>query len=627
VTNSTPVTGWRANNFKQGGKIVFHRKSLLLLNVVVVVGLLLAACAPAVTPAAPAATQPPQVVEVTKVVEQQVVATPTAAPPPPADTTKRLRFSTGIPGDIPTIDPALAEAVVSIQIIEENTVGLTRQEAATGAINPGMATDWKVSDDGLTYTFNLRTDVPWVKWDGDQVVKIQTCPDADGKTQDRMVTAKDFEYGILRTLDPKTASGYAYVLGMAIDNADLYNSGEITDTAQVGVKAIDDKTLEIKFKEPAVYNANIAGMWVAHAQPGWLIDGDDCTEARGDRWTETGFNQGYGPFTVKEWIHDSFITMVKNPFWPGIPSVPQPTIDEINWVMLDTSPTFSEFEAGNLDSAGIPLSEMDRVKTDSAYKDLIENIATLGTEFYAFNTKVAPTDDVRVRQALSLAIDRQSLVDDVNKGSGEVAQWFCRPGATGCPTPDKFPDLGVKYDPVKAKELLDAYLKEKGLTADQLNITLMFNTSESHKTRAEAIQQMWKENLGINVGLANQEWKVYLQQRSAPDAKENIFRGSWVQDYPDANNFLKEVFSKGGAYAEVVKWQSDAYDQLVADAAKETDPAKRTQLYADADKMLVADEAVIAPLYWYASPSIYQKNIVHPPSITGYDYYEFWDKQ
>ena len=151
---------------------MFHRKSLLLLNLIVVLGLLLAACAPVATPAAP--TQPPEKVqvEVTKVVEQFVVATATPAPPPPADTTKRLRFSTGIPGDIPTIDPALAEAVVSIQIIEENTVGLTRQDAATGAINPGMATDWKVSDDGLTYTFNLRTDVPWVKWDGNQVAKV-----------------------------------------------------------------------------------------------------------------------------------------------------------------------------------------------------------------------------------------------------------------------------------------------------------------------------------------------------------------------------------------------------------------------------------------------------------------------
>lgn len=609
---------------------MFRRRSLLLLNVIVVLGLLLAACAPVVTPAAlPTQVIPPtQVVVQTKVAEQVIVATPTAAPPPLADNRKVLRLNMGL-GDIPTIDPATATDSPSIQIIEELTIGLTRQDATTAAVSPGMATDWKVSDDGLTYTFNLRTDVPWVKWDNakGEVVKVQTCPDANGKTADRMVTAKDFEYGILRTLAPATASDYAYVLAFAIDNADKYNTGEITDTAKVGVKAIDDKTLEIKFKEPAVFNTNIAGMWVAHAQPAWLIEGDDCTQAKGDRWTETGANQSYGPFALREWVHDSTISLVKNPFLPSIPSVPQPKIDEVTWNMLDTSPAFSGFEAGNLDSASVPLSEMDRVKADPAYKDLVENVATLGTEFYAFNTKVAPTDDVRVRQALSLAIDRQSLVNNVNKGSGEVAQWFCRPGATGCPTLDKFPDLGVKYDPAKAKELLDAYLKEKGLTADKLNLTLMFNTSESHKKRAEAIQQMWKDNLGLNVNLSSQETKVYYTTRSAPDAKENIYRMSWVQDYPDANNFLKEVFSKGGYDANVVKWQSDAYDKLVADAAKETDPAKRIQLYADADKMLVADQAVIAPLYWYASPSVTQKNIVHPKSITGYDYYEFWDIQ
>src|SRR5512136_1178686 len=225
--------------------------------------------------------------------------------------------------------------------------------------------------------------------------------------------------------------------------------------------------------------------------------------------------------------------------------------------MLDASPAFSEFEAGNLDSAGVPLSEMDRVKADPAYNGLIDKTPLLGTEFYAFNTKVAPTDDVRVRQALSMAIDRKSLVDNVNKGSGTPAQWFCRPGATACPTPDKFPDLGVKYDPAKAKELLDSYLKEKGLTADKLNVSLMFNTDESHKKRAEAIQQMWKDNLGLNVSLSSQERKVYYTTRSAPDAKENIFRMSWVQDYPDANNFMKEVFAKDGYDSNVVKWQSD----------------------------------------------------------------------
>jgi oligopeptide transport system substrate-binding protein len=599
---------------------MFHRKPLLLLNVIVIVGLLLAACAPAATTPTPEV----KVVEATKIVESVTVATPTAAPPPPADTTKRLRLNMG-PGDIPTLDPALATDSSSIQIIDETSVGLTRQNVTTAAIEPGLATDWKVSEDGLTYTFNLRTDVPWVKWDDakGEVVKVQDCSDP---AQDRMVTAKDVEYGILRTLAPETASEYAYVLAFAIAGGDVYNSGEITDTAQVGVKAIDDKTLEITFNEPAVYNANIAGMWVSHAQPSWLIDGDDCTEARGDRWTETGFRQSYGPFTMKEWVHDSSITLVKNPFWPAMENIPQPNTDEITWVMLDTGPAFAEYEAGNLDAVTVPLEEIERVKSDANYKDLAYDTVTLGTEFYSFNTQKAPTDDARVRKALSLAINREDLITNVNKGTGQPAQWFCRPGLTACPTMDSHPDLGVKYDPEQAKALLDEYLQEKGLTADQLQMTLMFNTSQSHQQRAEAVQQMWKDVLGIDVSLANQEWRVFLVQRN--EGNENIYRSSWIQDYPDANNFPREVFGEGGgAYSNVVDWQSDAFDEIVLAAATEADPVKRQQMYADAEKILVDEEAVITPLYWYTNLAIRQTSVVRVPSITGISHYEFWDVQ
>jgi oligopeptide transport system substrate-binding protein len=586
-----------------------------------------------------APTPPPQIIErtmvVTQVVEKQVkvvetkvvetivekpkvvevTPTPPLAPPGP----KVLRLSWG-PGDIPTIDPALAVDVISIQIIEETTVGLVRQNETTALLEPAMATTWDVSSDGLVYTFHLRDDVPWVRYDGRQVVKVQDC---DGK--DRLVTADDFAYGILRTLDPKTASDYAYVLNPVIVGAEDFNTSAITETAKVGVKAIDPKTLQITVKEPAVYNLNILGLWVAHAQPKWLIEGDDCTEARHDRWTEQGFFQGYGPFTLKEWIHDASLSLVKNPFWPGADSIPVAKLDEVRWTFMDAIPAFAEFEAGNLDVAGVPAGDMDRVKADPKYKDMLEYAYELGTEFYAFNTQLAPTDDVRVRQALSLAIDRQALVENVNKGSGQPAQWFSHPGAAGAPKSDKYPDLGVKYDPARAKELMDAYLKEKGTTADQLNIVLMFNTSGTHKRRAEAIQQMWKDALGVTVQLANQEWKVYLKQRK--EGKENIYRGSWVQDYPDANNFLRDVFGPGGGYADVVDWQSEKFNGLLTQAAKETDPDKRMALYAEAEKLLVVDEAVVAPLFWYRGPTLYLPQVKHLDSITGYDHYEKWDVQ
>jgi len=552
-----------------------HRKSLPLLSLLIVAAIVISGCA-----AAPA----PQMVEkiVTSVVEKQVqvvetqvveverevekIVEVTAEPPAAPAGPKTLRLNMG-PGDVPTIDQALATDTSSIQIIDETTVGLVRQNETDASIEPGMSPEWTVSEDGLTYTFKIRDDVPWVRYDTTtgQVVKVQDC---EGK--DRMVTANDFAYGILRTLNPATASDYAYVLSPVITGAAEYNDGTVTDTATVGVSAIDPTTLEIKVQSPAVYNLNILGLWVAHAQPSWLIDGDDCTDASGDRWTEQGFYQGYGPYTLKEWIHDANITIVKNPFWPGIESTPQAKIEEINWTMLDVTPALAEFEAGNLDSAGIPTGDMARILNDPVYKDMVIYEATLGTEFYAFNTKLEPTDDARVRKALSLAIDRQAIVDNVNNGSGMPAQWFANPGLTGAPKSEQYPDLGVKYDPEQAKAVLDEYLTEKGITADQISLTLMFNTSESHKKRAEAIQQMWKDALGIDVQLSNQEWAVYLKQRR--EGLENIYRGSWVQDYPDANNFTAEVFGSNGAYSDVVDWSNAAYDELAAKDATEADP-------------------------------------------------------
>ena len=346
------------------------RKLWLALGVLLVAGIVLTACpAPQVQTVEKVVTQVVEkqveviktvVVEkeVEKVVTQVVEVTPQAPAGP-----KVLRANMGV-GDVPTIDPALATDNRSIAIDIESFVGLTRQDEITSLVEPGMATRWDISPDGHVYTFTLRNDVPWVKFDGEKVVKVQSCPDADGKTADRMVTAHDFEYGILRTLKPETASDYAYVLAFAIQGADDFNAGAVTDTTTVGVKALDDTTLEIVFKEPAAYNAAIAGMWPAYAVPGWVIDGDDCTEARGERWTEPGFFQGYGPFTLKEWVHDSTISIIKNPFWPGAENIPAPKLDEVRWWMLDETAALAEYEAGNLDVTAPPMGDIDRIKSD-----------------------------------------------------------------------------------------------------------------------------------------------------------------------------------------------------------------------------------------------------------------------
>lgn len=595
-------------------------KLWVTISLLIVATMILTACAQQAAPT-------PEVVVKTVVVEgtpNVVVATseaPAATKPPAAPAQKVLRMSAGA-SDLPTIDPSMATDVNNIQVIEELSVGLVRQNVQTAELEPGMATEWKVSPDGMVYTFTIRDNVPWVRYDAlkNQVVNVLDC---EGKP--RMVKAQDFDYGIRRTLNPATASDYAYVLTPVIKGALDYNDGTAKDDSGVGVKAIDDKTLEITFVAPAAYNLNIAGLWVAHAQPKWIIDGDDCTEGRGEKWTETGFHQSYGPFAMKEWVHDSYISLVKNPLWPGTTNIPVAKLDELRWRFLDASATLAEFEAGNMETSGVPSGDYERIMTDPNLKSLITYTSTLGTEFYSFNTQLAPTDDARVRRALSMSIDRETLTAKVVK-SGKPALYFTNPGVAGAPKPDKYPDLGIKYDPTAAKALMDEYLKEKNTTADKLTVVLMFNTSESSKNNAEAIANMWKTTLGINTTIQNQERKVYLQTRKA--GKEQIYRSSWVQDYPDANNFLFDVFGPGGGYAEVVDWKGPAYDKFVETikkAAVEADPDKRMALYADAEKILVVDEAVIAPLYWYNTPVLVAKNVQYLQSITGYDRFEFWD--
>ena len=611
-------------------------KRYLAFSLITILVLIIAACAPQ----APA-TQPPSTTEEPSAPTEAATEEPEpteAATEPPAAEPKILRLAP-LASDFGTIDPALATQSAEIQIAETTSLGVVRQNETTAEIELAMATGYEVSDDGLTYTVDIMDNVPWVHYNAD-TGQVEIVKDCQGN--DRMVTAQDFVYGITRTIDPATASDYAYALLPYIAGAAEFSDGTNTDPASVGVKAVDENTIEYTFTAPAVYNLNLLGLWIAHATPQWLIEGDDCTEAAADRWTEQEFFQGYGPYTLKEWIHDSNLTLIKNPFWPGNETVPQAKIDEIEHRFLDASPSLAEFEAGNLDIAGIPTEEYDRIHTDPAYADMIRTQNTLGTEWYGFNNQLAPTDDQRVRLALSLAIDRDLLVQQVVKG-GIPAQFFTNPGAAGAPKAEQYPDGGVKYDPERAKELLDEYLTEKNLAPEDLKLTLMANSSETHQRNGEAIVGMWKEVLGIDVMFITQELAVYRDTRK--EGKENIYRNSWVQDYPDANNFLFDVFGLNAAFTNVVDWpinvglntadeytpgdnpNFDKFTELLEQAANEQDPQARMDLYAQAEQILLVDEAVLAPLYWYSTEFLIRPEIIDTESITGYDHYEKWDIQ
>lgn len=600
------------------------RKLSLLVGLLVAASMILAACTPAPT------AEPIYVTQIVEGTPQVVVITATPAPvePEPAEM-KVLRLNMG-PGDIPTLDPALGTDTSSIQIIWETHLGLARQDEVTNEVQPGIAESWDISEDGKVYTFHIRPDIYWVKYNGTEVVQVLDC-----EGNPRTVKAQDFYYGILRTLAPATASQYAYVLGFALAGAADYNNGVTDDPATVGVKVIDDLTLEMTFLDAAAYNAAIAGMWVAAAQPQWLIEGDDCTEARGDRWTETGFHQSYGPYAMKEWIHDSEITLIKNPFWVGIDSTPEPKIEEVTWVMLDAEPAFAEYEAGNLDAAAVPSTQLDRVKTDPTLSAELVVAPDLCSYYYGFNTQAPVVDDVRVRRALSMAVDRQSLIDNVLKGGQVPAQWFSRPGLAGAPTLESHPDLGVKFNKEEANKVLDEYLAEKGITRADLDLTLMFNTSSGHQKIAEAIQAMWKDNLGVDVKLVNQEWKVYLETVKSADTPQ-IWRMGWCPDYADANNFIREVFSLNGSSNPAdpadptkpiggINWLNEDFEAKVREAARELDPVKRVELYAEAEQMLVWEGAAIIPIYWYSRNTTTKPYVTRTFGSGGQESIDKWD--
>ncbi|HZW04449.1 MAG TPA: peptide ABC transporter substrate-binding protein [Anaerolineaceae bacterium] len=601
-------------------------KAWTALGLLIVVVMIVSACQPAPAPT-------PETIIQTIVVEgtPQVVITTQEPTEPPAEPAEPKRVTMYVSNDFAAIDTSTAWDVAGIQIVDTMTVGLTRQNEQTAEMELAMATDYTVSEDGLTYTFTIRDDVPWVRYNGSEVEQVLDC-----EGNPRMVNAHDFAYGILRTATPSTAADYGYVVGMILQGASDFVDGVTDDPATVGVAALDDQTLEIKFNNAAVYNLNVAGLWFMHAQPQWIIEGDDCTEGRGDRWVETGFSQSYGPYLLKEWIHDAELVLMKNPFWPADEVVPEPKIDELVWRIMPMSAALAEYEAGNLDIADVPAGDYDRIHADPVLSAELLPIPGDGVEFYSFNTQMPPFDDARVRKAFSMAVDREALVATIKNGI--PAQWFTLPSASGAPKPEDYPDLGIFSDAEGAKALWEEYLTETGQTVEDFdgNLVLLYNTSESRKLIAETVQQMWADVLGVTVQLTNQETGVFRASREL--GQEHIYRSSWVQDYPDANNYLMDVFGPGGSYQNIVDWPLDnsvgetydnpVYDEfvrLITEAALEQDPAARTELYAQAEQILVGDEAIVAPLYWYASEVLVKPHVEDTISIIGYDRFEKWD--
>ncbi|MEM7531749.1 MAG: peptide ABC transporter substrate-binding protein [Chloroflexota bacterium] len=520
----------------------------------------------------------------------------------------------------PSLDPSLATDTASVAIVNETMLGLTELDPDTQEAIPELATSWEVSEDGTVWTFSLRDDVPWVTFADGEVVEV-----TDDNGDAVMVNAHDVVYGVTRTCDARTASDYSYVLYVIAGCEEVNTAEEVTDELVdgVGVVALDDWTVEFTLNYGASYFGQIASMWVTRPMPQWLI------EAEGDLWTEAGVMQNNGPYVLAEWIHNDSLQLVKNPFWYGWEEMADAVgnIDVINMTTIEeVSTEFAMYENNEIDLAGVPLEQMDRVSDPNGeFAGEYVSTARNCTYYYGFITNRDAVSDARVRQALSMTVDRATLSEQVLKGGQIPANTFTNPLNYGSPAED--PDIapwalseaqgGTGY--AGAVEMAQGLMEEAGYPGGAgLELKLGHNVSESHAKIAQAIQAMWSEAFPeIGVVIETQEWGVYLDSLDADaptEGKPDVFRLGWCQDYPHANNWIHEVFNpEAGANRTMISADDEQVGAIVAEftettiAAQTASPEAQLELYKQAEKLFIEDIAGIIPIYYYT------RNVVSKP--------------
>jgi len=525
---------------------------------------------------------------------------------------KILRVAMGSAGTNVVFDPSLATDTTSHTFINMLYPGLAPRDETTGTPQHGMAEEWTISDDLMTYTFKIKEGVPWVVYDPAAGAVVEVTDEAGNV---RYVNAHDFVYSVKRTIAPETAADYAYVIANWVAGGNEYNAGT-GSVDDVGIRAIDDYTLEIVSPNPAGFLLQIYGEWLANAQPQWAI------EEYGDAWTLPGNYPAYGTFVLKTYEPGSSVEIVRNPFWQGTESHPVSALDEIHAVFLDASAALAAYEAGELDTIEeFPPLDFARLKVERP-DELYVGPGSC-TYYYGFNVEKAPADNVHMRRALSAAIDRQVITDAI-LGRGEVpAGFFERPNYAASATQEEFPELGAHSDPEVAREELALYFEETGYTLETMPpLTLMFNTSEAHALIAQAVQQMWVETLGIEAQVTNQEWQTYLEtlEHDAPP----VWRLGWCEDYQDPHNFLGDVMYSTSGNNDT-NWSSDEFDSLVDQAQVMTDFEARKELYARAEHILTWEDAAMAPIYFYVNSSMIGTHLKASPSVLGTERYDKWD--
>ena len=465
----------------------------------------------------------------------------------------------------PSLDWTLATDGTSFLLLEQLMRGLTRMGPDLRP-EPALATHWEVSHGGRVYTFHLRRGVRW----------------SDGVPLD----AAQFVYSWQRLLDPATAAEYAYFL-YPVKNARAFNAGEIDDAALLGVRALDAHTLRVELEDPLVYFPSLTTFMVTF--PGRR----DLVERFGARWTEPEHVATLGAFRLEEWRHEYKVVLGANPEYYG----PPPALRRVTGYMVDMDSTaLVLFEQGLLDIVRLPALEIRRFRGRPEYRTR----PLLRGYYYGFNTTRPPFDDVRVRRALAMAIDRSQFPVVLQGGEIPSGAWL-PPGM-----PHYNPAIGLPFDPARARALL----AEAGIDPAALApIRVVYNTDQSHKLVAETVQAQWRKNLGLRVELENREWKVFLKELVTDTPP--VYRLGWGADFPDPDNFMN-LFTSSSANNHT-GWSDARYDALIARAARESDSAVRQALYDDAQRILCEEQVPIIPFFVSAL------NLAVAPRVEGFE--------
>jgi len=498
----------------------------------------------------------------------------------------------GSAGDPETLDTHKTSTVVEAHILRDLLEGLVINDAKAG-IAPGVATDWAVSENGLEYVFTLREDARW----------------SDGSP----VTAGDFVYSLRRIMNPETGAKYANIL-FPIRNAEAINKGE-ADLDALGVEAIDDHTLKIALEAPTPYFLEL----LTHQTS--LPVHPPSVEEHGNAFVQPGNMVTNGPYRLVSFTPNDKLVIEKSPTFHSADSV---AIDEVVYVPIEERATcLRRFEAGEVHSCQeVPREQLASIR--ERLGDQLRVAPYLGTYYYGVNGAKEPFGDVRIRQALSMAIDREFLADEIFSGSMIAAHSLVPPGISNyVAEPPQLPYADLSMLDREDEAL--ALLEEAGYgPGNPLDIEISYNTAEDHRNAATAIAEMWRP-LGVNVTFNQRDLSAHYAMLRDEKAHE-VARAGWIGDYSDPQNFLflNESDNPGFNYGA---YDNPEYDALMDAAAAEIDLEKRAALLAEAETLFLRDVPQI-PLLYYSSTSLvspklkgWEDNVrnVHPTRFMSLD--------